>query len=501
MARSCSREAEGVDRDRTVGVVRGVRAAVGRVRVVADLALVAVVAERLRRRARRSARDPGQPGAVDPGDDHHAVRGSTGAVGRGRVVGALGGDGVDEASPDLDDVERQHPDRRSGPGRAPAPTGARACDETVVSTVVRSPADARGLAMPVVASRNRRPASTASLDAVADPVPTSQAALDGAAESGTPCRTSRRTWSRPRSTPRTGRRQVQRRLERAPLVGRRPRGLGGIARGHQAHELGEVVGPEQQHRVDVAVADAQAEVQHAAVVVGADAAGDARPRRRGSPVARRARATDERNEYEVRRSPPCATVDVQRAGDRAGEADDAVVGGADGRAGRGGEVDAAVPGGVRRSSALERPHHLPVDRPHHPPVSSGAARAAQCRTRPRRRTQRRVRRVRRATTNARRCAATCSTHGQPRGRWTTRHGEAPEEVGRPYRCGTRLPRGDARRTPERASGPGAGRSVADGAGLALGLGQPAAQLQDRLRVDLAHPALGDAEQTRRSRRA
>ena len=47
MARSCRARRRGVDRDRTERVGRGVRAAVGRVREVADLALVAVVPERL----------------------------------------------------------------------------------------------------------------------------------------------------------------------------------------------------------------------------------------------------------------------------------------------------------------------------------------------------------------------------------------------------------------------------------------------------------------------
>ena len=144
----------------------------------------------------------------------------------------------------------------------------------------------------------------------------------------------------------------------------RPRGLGGVVRGHEVHELGEVVGAEQQHRVDVAVADAQPEVEHArrrgrspAPPVVPDAR---RPGSTGWPVR-----TADRREERVRGAQTAGVGDgdVQRAGDRTGEADDAVVGGAHGRARRGGEVDAAVAGavvGARRLERLAPPRRRPV---------------------------------------------------------------------------------------------------------------------------------------------
>ena len=54
--------------------------------------------------------------------------------------------------------------------------------------------------------------------------------------------------------------------------------------------------------------------------------------------------------------------DVQRAGDVAGEADDTVVGGAHRSARRGGEIGAAMAGGVHGGGLLERVHHRAVDR-------------------------------------------------------------------------------------------------------------------------------------------
>ena len=93
-------------------VVRAVRATVCRVGVVADLALGPAIAQRADVELDGWTAIACETRAVDPGNDHHSVRGTARAVGRGNVVGTLGSEGVDKASTDLDDVEREHPDRR-----------------------------------------------------------------------------------------------------------------------------------------------------------------------------------------------------------------------------------------------------------------------------------------------------------------------------------------------------------------------------------------------------
>ena len=98
-------------------------------------------------------------------------------------------------------------------------------------------------------------------------------------------------------------REVEGRLQVTPFPFRRPRGLARFVGRDEVHQLGEVVGPEQLHRVDVAVAEAQPEVEHSpvvvAVVVGARPAGGA------EHVAARHRlpgAHRDRGEERVRRS-------------------------------------------------------------------------------------------------------------------------------------------------------------------------------------------------------
>ena len=154
---------------------------------------------------------------------------------------------------------------------------------------------------------------------------------------------------------------MQRNLELVPLVGRCPRLLVGITSGYQAYELGQVGGPEEHHRVDVAVAQPESEVQDPAVVVGPDASGraDHVATHDGLSLAHGDGLQEGRGRAEI------AAVrdgDVQRVGDAAREAHDPTVGGADRRAGRGSEVDAAVTGAVDGDRLLERTNHRTVDR-------------------------------------------------------------------------------------------------------------------------------------------
>ena len=132
------------------------------------------------------------------------------------------------------------------------------------------------------------------------------------------------------------------------------------------------------------------------------------PRATGCPIRT---PTDERNEYEVRRSPAWAMVTCSVPATATGEADDAVVGGAHGSARRGGEVDPAVPRGVVGARRIERLRHRSVHRSH-PPAGvvrrgtggAGGAREERADEYDEHDGEERAP-VRRAT---------CSTHGQPR---------------------------------------------------------------------------------------
>ena len=140
---------------------------------------------------------------------------------------------------------------------------------------------------------------------------------------------------------------MQRGLQFTALVGDRPRLLVGTVGRHEVDELGEVVGPEEQHRIDVAFSDAHAEMEDRAGVVGVGAARRADDVTAGDGLAFPHR---DRLQKRVRRAEISAVHDrdVQGAGDGAREAHDTVVGRPDRRAGRGGEVDAPMPGAVDR---------------------------------------------------------------------------------------------------------------------------------------------------------
>ena len=196
-----------------------------------------------------------------------------GAVGFGGVVAAVGGDGVGEATPDRDDVECELARGRAGE------LARRARSTTPASRRPRRapPGADRSSAAParsVVASRKPIPASMASSTPSPSQEPTPHTASTTPPTSGMPVSHAPRVWSSHGSTL-PGSRQVQRRLQVASFPGRRPRRLVRLARGYEPHQLGEVGRGEQQHRIDVAVADAQADVQHRAVVIVADAAGGA----------------------------------------------------------------------------------------------------------------------------------------------------------------------------------------------------------------------------------
>ena len=312
-ARRCAETSEVLER-----VVGDVRASVGGVRVVADLALGGPVAERPDIELAGGAAVAGETGAVDARDHHHAVRRSPGAVGRGRVVGALRGDGVDEAAADLDDVEREHAERRARElgrelGRERAQLRERLAERgpELVEHVARDVGDgvehvearverlARSVADPAAdVARRARPTPPTIGTSSPQPSPSSFAAAP--LSSAVPAGTGRcnEAWSSRRSSA----------------------GVHGCSStppvGNEMHELGEVVGAEEQHRVDVAVADAHTEVQDGpAVVVVA-----CRPTRPDDVVARDGLALVHRDRLQerVRRAERAAVRDrdVQRARDR-----------------------------------------------------------------------------------------------------------------------------------------------------------------------------------------
>ena len=137
--------------------------------------------------------------------------------------------------------------------------------------------------------------------------------------------------------------------------------LVGIVTGDEVHELGEVDRPEQLHRVDVALAHPQAEVQHRAVVRLAGTAAGA------DDVAARdglARVHRDRREERVRRAEVAVVRDhdVQRARNVTGEADDAVVRGAYRGARDGREIGAAMTVAEHGSRRAERFDDPAVDR-------------------------------------------------------------------------------------------------------------------------------------------
>ena len=259
-----------------------------------------------------------------------------------------------EASTDGDDVERELPGgrarQRAGGDRGERPhRGDRRVDRRRAGP--SSASDARS----VVASRKPMPASTASPAWSPSQAPTSHTASTASPMSGRSVSHDVGVGVR-RSSPPAG---VGSRSD--DCSSRRSRaGDHGVSCGlvgrDEAHELGEVVGPEELHRVDVAVPDPQPEVEDGPVVVAVVPVRHrwCRRRRRARPTARA--RTDDAREERVRGAQPAGVGDgdVQRAGDAAREADHAVVGGAHRRARRGGEVGAAVPGAVDRRRLLER---------------------------------------------------------------------------------------------------------------------------------------------------
>ena len=251
---------------------------------------------------------------------------------------------------------------------------------------------------------------------------------------------------RSRRSPAPGRRQVQRRLQLAPFPGRRPRRLVRLAGGHEAHELGEVGRAEQQHRVDVAVADAEPEVEHGAVVVVAGATG------RPDDVAAGDRlpgADRDRRQERVGRAQAAGVGDgdVQRAGDanrRSSRRRRWRRGPRCRRAPRsrprGGRP--RTPRRARRRGARPRPSTGRSQ----PPTRSAAAPAGRAVSAEHRRRCRRRRWTGRAKSARRRGARSWRAHGQPRGRWDdTTTGKRRKEVTPTLPVGRAPAKGQSRR--------------------------------------------------------
>ena len=261
--------------DRAVGVVLGVAAAVVGVGEVPDLALGLVVAERVDVQVDGGPLVPCRPGAVDAGDDHHAVRGATGAVGSGRVA-AVGVDRVHEASADGDEVERDLPGRRA---RQRARGDAGASDRIAATRrgPPRSDRRAASLARSVVASRKSTPASTDSPAWSPSQLPTSHTASTASPMNGrSVSQSSASVYAAPPAPgawPGAGSRSEAWRSRCSTR--RRPCGLVWLVGRDEVHQLGEVVRTEELHRIDVAVTDAQPEVEHGPFVVAVGRVGGA----------------------------------------------------------------------------------------------------------------------------------------------------------------------------------------------------------------------------------
>ncbi len=193
-------------------------------------------------------------------------------------------------------------------------------------------------------------------------------------------------------------------------------------------QLGEIAHTEEALRIEVAVAEADAEMEAAGLVLGAGAAGAA------DDLAARdafAGAHADAGEERVRRAEVAVVGDddVQGAGDRAGERDHAVAGRAHRRARRHREVDAAMAGTVCERRRFEGPSDWPVDGWQPRAAASGWRRRG---SRPARVEPDEQRRSGETDEEAdRRLAAwRLEVHRRSRGSSTTRHGEAPGKVSR-----------------------------------------------------------------------
>ncbi len=224
-----------------------------------------------------------------------------------------------------------------------------------------------------------------------------------------------------------------------------------VTGGDQPDQLGEVARPEQHHRVDVAVADPQTEVQHGAVVVVAVvvlAGAAAEP----DDVAARDLLTGphQHRRQEGVRGPQATCVghgDMERAGDAAREADDTVVGGT--------HLGARGHRRSRRRGARPRRPRTAARTTARPDRRPGGANP-RCRTPPARAgpvAPRATTTVSRMTIGARRRGARRRNSGTdlmwpPRGRRTSRRrGNGGGKLCRRYRWSTRLPRGKRARSP------------------------------------------------------
>ena len=123
---------------------------------------------------------------------------------------------------------------------------------------------------------------------------------------------------------------------------------------HEVHDLGQVDGAVQRHRVDVRVAVPQTEVQDGRVVIGA---GPARGRDHVAALHGLTAPDCDRRDERVRRAQPAGMRDddVQRACDRARERDFTRARGAYRRTRCRGEVDAEMAGRPLHNGLDERP--------------------------------------------------------------------------------------------------------------------------------------------------
>src|SRR6185312_13628782 len=201
--------------------------------------------------------------------------------------------------------------------------------------------------------------------------------------------------------------------------------------------------------------------------------------------------TDERNEYDVRRSPSWARVTCSVPATEPAKLTTPSPAARTGVPGAAAKSTPRCPAAYSELGASNGRTTGPSTGRIHPRESSGAARAAPAvpaRTAPTRTTST-------ATKNARPCGAPRAVRmANPvvGGRHDTgkRRRRCVDPTGVARACQGANARGRGPAPPRRPD-----RSVADWPGLALGLGQPTPQLEDRLGVDLADPALGDAEQT------
>ena len=323
-------EAEAGSLQVAVRLVGAVRTTVGRVREVRDL--VVAVAEGAGVEAER--RVVRRAGGVDAADGHEEVAGSSGAVGGRAAVRALlavmppvGGTGGDVDRHRREDPGRRMPERRARNARQPPrATGADAGER---ASAARRRSDRAAHGVPTAAPGvDRRPGGIA------------ERAGEIAGD---------RCDARPSRGERPG--------DHSPGVPRLGRHLVGR---DEPDQLREIAHAEQALRVEIAVAEADAEVEPAGLVLGAGAAGGADDLAARDAIAG---AHADAGEERVRRA-EIAVVgddDVQGAGDRAGERDHAVAGRPHGRPRRHREVDAAMTGAVRERRRLEGPRDRPVD--------------------------------------------------------------------------------------------------------------------------------------------